>query len=157
MNRRYLSSPCSSPGAAKRAAVETGDLPRVEALFAQAVAVARQEDHVTLTLDPHAEAIRYTAPVLASRANAAALACNVDEAVALYQQVRDLAPQFFPGDPQVIVPVLAEQNGCPKPTVSGSIIVTLNPPPPSPLPSPTATPRATGTPVASTSVVTPGR
>ena len=99
-------------GYAKRATVETGDLTRVEALFAQAVTVAKQEDNVTLTLDPHAEAIRYTAPVLAARANAAALACKVDEAIARYRQVRELAPHFFPGDPQVMVPVLAEQNGC---------------------------------------------
>lgn len=98
---------------AKRAAVETGDLARVEALFTQAVAVARQEVVVvTLTLDPHAEAIRYTAPVLASRANAAALACKVDEAIALYQQVRELDPKLFAGDPLVIVPIVAEQNGC---------------------------------------------
>ena len=52
-----------------------------------------------------------TVPVLASRANASALACNVTEAIALYRHVRELAPHFFPGDPQVIVPVLAEQNG----------------------------------------------
>jgi len=52
-----------------------------------------------------------TVPVLASRANASALACNVTEAIALYRQVRELDFQFFPGDPQVIVPVLAEQNG----------------------------------------------
>lgn len=90
--------------------LETGALARVEALFAQAVAVARQEDNVTLTFDPHAEAIRYIAPVLASRANAAALACNVAAAIALYRQVHELDPQLFPGDPQVIAPVLAEQN-----------------------------------------------
>ena len=155
-------SPCSAHahllGAAKRAAVETGDLALVEALFVQAVAVAKHEDNVTLTLDPHAEAIRYTAPVLASRANVAALACNVAEAIALYRQVRELAPHFFPGDPQVIVPVLAEQNGCSPSAVTGT--ATAEPAseqPPSPLPSPTVTPRVTGTPVASTSVATPGR
>ncbi len=144
-------------GAAKRSAVETGDLARVEALFAQAVAVARQEDNVTLTLDPHAEAIRYTAPVLAARANAAALACNAAEAIALYRQVRELDPQLFPGDPQVIVLVLGEQNGCPLAAATGT--TTTEPAseqPPSPLPSPTVTPRITGTPVASAPVATPG-
>ncbi len=57
-------------------------------------------------------ALRYTVPVLAARANAAALACKVDDAIALYRQVRTLDPKFFPGDPQTIVPVVAKQNGC---------------------------------------------
>ena len=117
-----------------------------------------QEDNVTLTLDPYAEAIRYTAPVLAARANAAALACNVAEAIALYQQVRELAPQVFSSAPQVIVPVLAEQNGCPPAAVTST--ATAEPAseqPPSPLPSPTVTPGATGTPVASSPVATSGR
>lgn len=75
-----------------------------------------------------------TVPVLASSANAAALACNVAEATALYRQVRELAPQLFPGDPQVIVPVLAEQNGCSPAAATGT--ATVEPPseqPPSPL------------------------
>lgn len=102
--------------------------------------------------------LRCTVPALAELANAAALACNVAEAIALYRQVRELDPQVFPGDPQIIVPMLAEQTGCSPAAVIGT--ATAEPAseqPPSPLPSPTVTPRVTGTPVASTSVATLGR
>jgi len=99
-------------GVAKRVAVETSDMRQVEALFTKAIAVAKTKDNVTLTLDPHAQAVRYTVPVLAARASAAVLACKVDEAIALYRQVRALDPKFFPSDPQSIVPALATQQGC---------------------------------------------
>jgi hypothetical protein len=61
---------------------------------------------------PEPNKLRYTVPVLVARANAA-LACKADEAIGLYRQVRALDPKFSPDDLQTIVPVLAQQNGCP--------------------------------------------
>lgn len=85
---------------------------REEALFTQAIAVAKIEDKVTLTLDPTLRQSATPCRCWPARANAVALACKVDEAIALYRQVCALDPKFSPSDPQTIVPVLAHQKGC---------------------------------------------